>query len=46
MSLEILFSCVSLHLRFLNFAHDKVSESRSFVLWKTVSIKTMIKLFI
>ena len=45
MSLEISFSCVFSRLGFSKFCRE-VSESRIFVCWLTVSIKTMIKLFI
>ena len=46
MSLEIPFSCVSLRLRFSNFWQRGLGVSDFCFFWPTVSIKTMIKLFI
>ena len=46
MSLEILFSCVSLRLGFSNFWPRSLGVSDFCFFWPTVSIKTMIKLVI
>ena len=45
MSLEILFSCVSVLLGFSNFWPRGLGVS-DFCFWPTVSIKTMITVFI